>query len=79
MMMSKVSLTNACKILMKTLWLGRLARPDIVNPIGDLANTYPKVVAKYYGIRDSILSAFAIPGMPLSIVTLVEIARSPRS
>ena len=29
--------TNACKILMKALWLGRLARPDIVKPINDLA------------------------------------------
>ena len=28
---------NACKILMKALWLGRLARPDIVKPINDLA------------------------------------------
>ena len=28
---------NACKILMKALWLGRLARPDIVKPNGDLA------------------------------------------
>ena len=28
---------NACKLLMKALWLGRLARPDIVKPIGDLA------------------------------------------
>ncbi|CAE7560940.1 RE1 [Symbiodinium natans] len=28
---------NACKILMKALWLGRLARPDIIKPIGDLA------------------------------------------
>ena len=26
-----------CKILMKALWLGRLARPDIVKPINDLA------------------------------------------
>ena len=28
---------NACKILMKALWLGRLAHPDIVKPINDLA------------------------------------------
>ena len=28
---------NACRILMKALWLGRLARPDIVKPINDLA------------------------------------------
>ena len=28
---------HACKILMKALWLGRLARPDIVKPINDLA------------------------------------------
>ena len=28
---------NACKILMKALWLGWLARPDIVKPINDLA------------------------------------------
>ena len=28
---------NACKILMKALWLGRLARPDILKPINDLA------------------------------------------
>ena len=28
---------NACKVLMKCLWLGRLARPDIIKPIGDLA------------------------------------------
>ena len=28
---------NACKILMKALWLGRLARPDIIKPINDLA------------------------------------------
>ena len=27
---------NACKILMKALWLGRLARPDIIKPINDL-------------------------------------------
>ena len=27
----------ACKMLMKCLWLGRLARPDIIKPIGDLA------------------------------------------
>ena len=26
----------ACKILMKYLWLGRLARPDLIKPIGDL-------------------------------------------
>ena len=28
---------NACKILMKALWLGRLARPDTIKPINDLA------------------------------------------
>ncbi len=28
---------NACPILTKALWLGRLARPDIVKPINDLA------------------------------------------
>ena len=28
---------NACGILMKALWLGRLSRPDIVKPINDLA------------------------------------------
>ena len=28
---------NACKILMKDLWLGRLALPDIIKSIGDLA------------------------------------------
>ena len=28
---------NACKILMKALWLARLARPDIIKPINDLA------------------------------------------
>lgn len=28
---------NACRVLMKALWLGRLARPDIVKPINDLA------------------------------------------
>ena len=28
---------HACKILMKALWLGRLARPDIIKPINDLA------------------------------------------
>ena len=28
---------HACKVLMKALWLGRLARPDLVKPIGDLA------------------------------------------
>ena len=33
---------NACKILMKALWLGRLARPDIVKPIGDLATHVQK-------------------------------------
>ena len=27
----------ACKILIKALWLGRLARPYIVKPINDLA------------------------------------------
>ena len=33
---------NACKILMKALWLGRLARPDIVKPIGDMASCVQK-------------------------------------
>ena len=28
---------NACRILMKALWLGRLSRPDIIKPINDLA------------------------------------------
>ena len=27
---------NACKILMKALWLGRLARPDVIKSINDL-------------------------------------------
>lgn len=30
-------MADACKILMKALWLGRLTRPDIVKPINDLA------------------------------------------
>ena len=29
--------TSACSILMKLLWLGRLARPDIIKAINDLA------------------------------------------
>ena len=29
---------EACRALMKCLWLGRLARPDIVKPIGDMAS-----------------------------------------
>ena len=33
---------NACKILMKALWLGRLARPDIIKPIEDLATQVQK-------------------------------------
>ena len=33
---------NACKVLMKALWLGRLARPDLVKPIGDLATKVQK-------------------------------------
>ena len=33
---------SACKILRKVLWLGRLARPDIVKPIGDLATHFQK-------------------------------------
>jgi hypothetical protein len=33
---------DACKVLMKCLWLGRLARPDIVKPIGDLATQVQK-------------------------------------
>ena len=32
----------ACKILMKALWLARLARPDILKPIGDLASNVQK-------------------------------------
>ena len=32
----------ACKLLMKALWLGRLARPDIVKPIGDMATCSQK-------------------------------------
>ena len=28
---------NACRILMKALWLGRLSRPDIIKSINDLA------------------------------------------
>ena len=32
----------ACKVLMKCLWLGRLARPDIIKPIGDLATQVQK-------------------------------------
>ena len=28
---------NACAVLMKNLWLARLARPDIQKPIGDMA------------------------------------------
>ena len=30
------------KVLMKCLWLGRLACPDIVKPIGDLATQFQK-------------------------------------
>ena len=33
---------NACKVLMKALWLGRLARPDIIKPIGDMATQVQK-------------------------------------
>jgi len=33
---------GACGILMKFLWLGRLARPDLVKPIGDLATHVQK-------------------------------------
>ena len=33
---------NACKVLMKCLWLGRSARPDIIKPIGDLATQVQK-------------------------------------
>ena len=33
---------DACKVLMKCLWLGRLARPDIIKPIGDLATHVQK-------------------------------------
>ena len=32
----------SCKILMKALWLGRLARPDIIKPIQDLATQVQK-------------------------------------
>ena len=32
----------ACKLLMKALWLGRLSRPDIIKPIGDLATCVQK-------------------------------------
>ena len=32
----------ACKVLMKALWLARLARPDILKPIGDLASNVQK-------------------------------------
>ena len=32
-----ISSQDACRILMKALWLGRLARPDIIKPINDLA------------------------------------------
>ena len=28
---------SACKVLMKDLWLARLARPDVINPITYLA------------------------------------------
>ena len=28
---------NACSVLMKCLWLARLARPDLLKPIGDLS------------------------------------------
>ena len=33
---------DACKVLMKCLWLGRLSRPDIVKPIGDLSTQVQK-------------------------------------
>ncbi len=36
---------NACKVLMKCLWLGRLARPDIIKPIGDLSTKIQKWTA----------------------------------
>ena len=32
----------ACKVLMKALWLARLARPDILKPIGGLASNVQK-------------------------------------
>ena len=32
----------AGRVLMKALWLGRLARPDLVKPIGDLASFVQK-------------------------------------
>ena len=34
---------DACKVLMKCLWLGRLSRPDIVKPIGDLSTQVQKL------------------------------------
>ena len=33
---------SACKVLMKCLWLGKLSRPDIIKPIGDLATQVQK-------------------------------------
>ena len=33
---------NACKVLMKDLWLGRLSRPDFIKPITDLATKVQK-------------------------------------
>ena len=33
--------SSACKILVKALWLGRLARPDIIKPVGDLVTCVP--------------------------------------
>ena len=33
---------DACKVLMKCLWLGRLSRPDIIKPIGDLSTQVQK-------------------------------------
>ena len=33
---------DACKVLMKCLWLGRLASPDIIKPIGDLSTQVQK-------------------------------------
>ena len=37
---------DACKGLMKCLWLGRLARPDIIKPIGDLSTQVQKWMQK---------------------------------
>ena len=39
----------AGKILMKALWLGRLARPDKIKPIGDLASAFKNGRVKMIG------------------------------